>query len=535
EGLPAVVTIALAIGVQRMARRNVLVRRLPAVETLGSVTVICSDKTGTLTRGVMVLRELQGPDSLRLLDAAAACCDAELQSGGEHGLGDPTELAILVEARARGIERAQIERERPRVNVAPFDPVRKRMSIERADGTLYVKGAAESVLPLCVTRDPELEEQAAAMAARGLRVLAVAVGKGSEEAQLQLLGFVGIADPPRPEAIEAVRVARGAGIATVMITGDHPATARAIARELGISSENDGQAEVVHARATPNDKLEIVRRWKSRGAIVAMTGDGVNDAPALREAHVGIAMGKGGTEVTREASDIVLADDNFASIVAGVAEGRGVFLNIRKALVYLLAGNTGELLVMLIAAMVGLPLPLLPLHLLWINLMTDGFPALALVMDAADPDALQQPPRDPKQPILGRVEWRMILLEGCTQAGLSLGVFIWALQSRDVSEARNLAFSTLVFGEVLRAFGARSATRTFWELPIRSHARLLGVAVLTVALQLAIHHFSAARALFQLEALSLPDCMLTLALGLVPLVLKESLKLATRNEAATSA
>jgi Ca2+-transporting ATPase len=256
----------------------------------------------------------------------------------------------------------------------------KRMSIERADGRLYIKGAVESVLPLCVAGVDDALQANAQMAGCGLRVLAVAVARASAEREATLLGLIGIADPPRQEAIEAVAAARAAGITTVMITGDHPVTARAIARELGIASD-DVFDDVVHARATPEEKLAIVRRWKTRGAIVAMTGDGVNDAPALREAHIGIAMGLTGTEVTREASDMVLADDNFASIVAAIREGRGIFDNIRKTLVYLLSGNTAELAVMLLAALGGLPLPLLPLHLLWINVVTDGLPALALVVD----------------------------------------------------------------------------------------------------------------------------------------------------------
>ena len=372
EGLPAVVTIALAVGVQRMAARNVLVRRLSAVETLGCATVICTDKTGTLTTGVMRVRELWGPDHTRLLSAAAACCDAEIGRDGHAGVGDPTELAILIAAAERGIHRDEIERTNPRVTVIPFDSVQKRMSIERADGLVYIKGAVESVLPLCVAGVDDASQANTGMAERGLRIIAVAVAPPGTEPRATLLGLIGIADPPRPEAIAAVAAARAAGITTVMITGDHPVTARAIARELGILSSPDAPDERVHARATPEDKIRIVREWKTRGAIVAMTGDGVNDAPALREAQIGIAMGLTGTEVTREASDMVLADDNFASIVAAVREGRGIFDNIRKTLVYLLSGNTAELTVMLVAAVGGMPLPLLPLHLLWINIVTES-------------------------------------------------------------------------------------------------------------------------------------------------------------------
>ncbi len=475
EGLPAIVTIALAIGVQRMAARHVLVRRLPAVETLGSATVICTDKTGTLTTGVMTVRELWGADHGQLVDAACACCDAELAADGRTGTGDPTEIALLVAGAERGLRKEDLERARPRRETNPFDPDRKRMSIRRADGVLYVKGAPDLLFPLCV---------------------AGSVGAGE---------------------------ANG-----VMITGDHPLTAAAIARELGIVRAGEDPAEVVHARATPQDKLRIVRAWKERGAVVAMTGDGVNDAPALREAHIGIAMGRTGTEVTREASDMVLTDDNFASIVAAVREGRGIFDNIRKTLVYLLAGNAGELLVMLVAAIAGLPLPLLPLHLLWINLATDGFPALALVMDPADEDVLRRPPRAPAEPMLGRREWTNIVWTGALQAAVTLSVFIWALRTRDLGEARNLAFTTLVFGELFRSFASRSATKVFWEVGAFTNLRLLGVVVVSAMVQIGIHHIPALEALFQIRDLPVGDCALTLLFGLIPVTALEVTKLARR-------
>jgi P-type Ca2+ transporter type 2C len=529
EGLPATVTIALAIGVQRMAARNVLVRRLHAVETLGCATTICTDKTGTLTTGVMTVREIIAKDEQRLLDVAAACCDAELGPDQTNGVGDPTEVALLSAAAKRAIVRDVIERERPRVTVLPFDSQRKRMSIQRSDGVLYVKGAVESVLSVCTSGTEGIEASNAELAGKGLRVLAVAVGRGDVEAELECLGLVGIADPPRAEAVDAVRRARSAGITTVMITGDHRATAHAIAREMGILGDADEPEQRVHARATPEDKLRIVRNWKQRGAIVAMTGDGVNDAPALREADIGIAMGKTGTEVTREASDIVLADDNFASIVAAIREGRGIFDNIRKTVMYLLAGNAGELLVMLVAALLGLPLPLLPLHLLWINLVTDGLPALALVIEPPAEDVLERPARAPTEPLLGRKEWTAIVLTGVLQAGVTLGVFVWALQTRDVDTARNLAFSTLVFGELLRAFAARSPTRLFLELGAFSNRPLLVVLGVSLALQLLIHQLPFTQSLFRVTALSLFDWALTLALGLVPVSLLEIAKLVRRS------
>ncbi len=282
EGLPAIVTIALALGVQRMATRHVLIRRLPAVEALGCASVICTDKTGTLTTGVMTVRELWGIDHHTLLFAAAACCDAELQTDGRTGVGDPTEVAILRAAAERGIARDTIECERPRVWTAPFDALRKRMSVLRADGVIYVKGALEVLLDAAAGEHGDVLRAHEEMAVRGLRVLAVATGREGEPEVLHLLGLIGIADPPRTQAIEAVAAARQAGITTVMITGDHPVTAHAIARELGIVLPGESAEGLVHARTTPEEKLRIVQQWRSRGAVVAMTGDGVNDAPALR-------------------------------------------------------------------------------------------------------------------------------------------------------------------------------------------------------------------------------------------------------------
>jgi Ca2+-transporting ATPase len=385
------------------------------------------------------------------------------------------------------------------------------------------------LFPLCAAGTAGAAEANAEMAARGLRVLAVAVGTGTAEADLTLLGLAAIADPPRSEAIEAVAAARAAGIRTVMITGDHPVTAHAIARELGIVRDGEDDAGRVHARATPEQKLTIVRGWKQRGAVVAMTGDGVNDAPALREAHIGIAMGKTGTEVTREASDMVLADDNFASIVAAVREGRGIFDNIRKTLVYLLIGNAAELAIMLAAAVAGLPLPLLPLHLLWINLVTDGLPALALVMDPPDPDALRRPPRSPAEPMLGRREWIGITAVGALEAAIVLGVFVWALRAADIGVARALAFDTLVVSELGRAFAARSPTRLFGQVGVFTNLRLIAVVAVSLLVQFGLHAIPALARLFQLTELPPSDRVLPLVLGLVPVTAVELAKLVRRR------
>ncbi|MEZ4385638.1 MAG: cation-translocating P-type ATPase [Nannocystaceae bacterium] len=546
EGLPAVVTIALAVGVQRMARRRVLIRRLQAVETLGCVTVICTDKTGTLTAGVMTLRELWGGDDDRLLDAAAACCDADYDAATDEGVGDPTEVAILRAAAARGVLRPAIEEARPRLHERPFDAERKRMSIARADGRLYVKGAVESLLPRAVAADVAAIERANDdLASRGLRVLAVAVRDLSPaerdadaeppvEADLELVGLLGLADPPRPEVIDAIATAHAAGIETVMITGDHPRTAHAIARELGLLERPRGARAGepparVHARATPAEKIAIVRAWRERGAVVAMTGDGINDAPALREADVGIAMGESGTEVTREAGDVVLTADNFADILAGVREGRGVFANIRKSLVYLLAGNTGELGVMLSASLLGLPIPFLPLQILWINLATDGLPALALVMDPTDPAVMDAPPRDPAEPILGRREWRQIALIGLLNAALVVAAFAWALARRDLETARAFAFCVLVLGELFRALAARSARRTFWEVGVLSNRRLVAVILASLVIQLGLLRWPVSAGFFGFGPLSDGDTLLALALALVPVSVLEVLKLGARR------
>jgi P-type Ca2+ transporter type 2C len=527
EGLPAVVTIALAVGVQRMAKRHVLVRHLPSVETLGSVTVIVTDKTGTLTTGRMVLRETWG-DADAVLRAAAADVDASLDETGAWGVGDPTELAILVAAKARGVGAPEIDAANPRVRVNPFDAERKRMSTLRRDGVLYVKGALGGMVPLCVGGTEGAEAAATAMASKGLRVLAVATGRGAEEVGLTLVGLVGIADPPRPEAVRAIAEARAAGVRVVVATGDAKVTAEAIAREMGIVRAGEEAAESVHARITPEGKLQLVRALKEKGEVVAMTGDGTNDAPALKEAHIGIAMGIAGTEVTREAADMVLADDNFASVVAAVREGRSIFDNIQKTLVYLLAGNAGELLTLLVAAALGLPLPLLPLQLLWVNLMTDGLPALALVTDPADDEVLARPPRPPSAPMLGRAEWLAIGGRGLLVGGATLGAFAYELGHDTLRHARSTAFAVLVFAQIFNAFAARSLTRTFLSVGPFSNPRLLAVSAATVLLQLGLMAFGPTRRLFDLGPFSARVVLIGLVAGLAPMVVTEVVKVARR-------
>jgi Ca2+-transporting ATPase len=590
-----------------MVRRNALVRRLPSVETLGSAEVICTDKTGTLTVGEMTARKLVTSDGIftvsgegyatdgaifadgaeadpsadavlrGLLQTAAGCNDAEVtrRDGRPGVVGDPTEGALLIVAAKAGITRDAVEAAMPRLGAIPFDSDRKRMTvIRRREGKAwaFVKGAPEVILERCSTiltaRGAEalteserarMLEASALMANDALRVLALAeravdglpeAGSNQPreediERSLTFLGLVGLQDPPRAEAREAVQKCKRAGIRTVMITGDHPDTARAIAREIGILERGDEvivgreldalrdaalvervKHASVYARVTAEHKLRIVRAWKAQGAVVAMTGDGVNDAPALKEASIGIAMGISGTEVTKEAADMVITDDNFASIVAAVEEGRGIFDNIRKTLAYLMAGNAGELAVMLMAVLIGWPLPLLPIQLLWINLVTDGLPALALATDPIDPGVLSRPPQRPDAQLMDRAFLGRLALTGFLTATAALVAFGYEFRiDRNVVDARNAAFSVLVIAELFRSFGARSETRTVWEVGLFSNLRLFVIVLASFGLQLVIHHSPVFEELFGTQPISLLQCVAWIGLGSLPLITLESLKL----------
>lgn len=603
EGLPAVVTIALAVGVMRMARRQALVRRLAAVETLGSANVICTDKTGTLTVGQMTVRSLDvagrsfavtgegyGPNGAvmrvdeaepddedrRLLAELAAvlvgCNDAHLRTLGDRWevVGDPTEGALLAAGLKLGVGRDGLDAEEPRLHAWPFDSDRKRMSVLRqrpaGDVRLLVKGAPEVVLERCtamLTRDgirpitdadrASLVARQQELTARALRVLAAAhktddasVARGEAdvvERGLVFVGLVGMYDPPRPEVLAATAKCRSAGIRVVMITGDHPQTARAVAAELGIAQPDDpvltgpelqaldenGLAEAVerttvYARVTAEHKLRIVRAWQARGAVVAMTGDGVNDAPALRGADIGIAMGQTGTEVTKAAADMVIADDNFASIVAAVEEGRGIYANIRKTLLYLLAGNCGELLLITACVVGGLPMPLLPIHLLWINLVTDGLPALCLATDPIDADVMQAPPRARTERLTDRAFLTSLLLTGTLTAALAMAVFLYGLAYEDTATARTHAFAALVFAELLRAFSSRSETGSVFAVGIFSNLRLAFVVAATFTVQIASHHVDVLRTLLRTERLPWSECVALIALSTLPVAVLEAWK-----------
>jgi Ca2+-transporting ATPase len=535
EALPAVVTISLAIGVQRMAKRNALIRRLPAVETLGATTVICSDKTGTLTKDEMTVRrivvghhifELSGSgydpagafhlkgdptepsdELIELLQAGALCNDAKLVRDGEQWdmVGDPTEGAIVVAAAKAGLHKANLEKDFPRVDEVPFTSETKRMTTlhRTEDGHVaYIKGAPEVLLPVCDAwltakgeepMDANVREHllaaAQAMAGDALRVLGIAkiaVGHVKHaESGLTLLGLVGMIDPPRPEAKAAVAECHAAGIKVVMITGDHPVTAQAIAMELGILArgkvvtgpelETMSDAALaervetidVYARVSPAHKLKVVAALQSRGHVVAMTGDGVNDAPALKKADIGIAMGITGTDVTKEAAAMTLTDDNFASIVAAVEEGRIIFGNIKKYLMYLLSSNIGEISIMTLASLLGVPLPLSAVQILYVNLATDGLPALALAVDPPESDLMTKKPRNTRRGIFNRRVVLLMLVSGLWSMVANMGLFLWALNSgRSTSEAMTMTFVCLVLIQFFNAYNFRSQTYSVFFRPL---------------------------------------------------------------------
>ena len=607
EGLPAIVTVALALGVQRMAKRRALVRRLHAVETLGATNVICSDKTGTLTVGEMTVRALWVPECeylvggegyapegaitvdgrppageagsglQRALLVLVGCNGAALSRDGEQWtvVGDPTEGALLVAGLKAGVSTSTVDGRHPRLLEHPFDSDRKRMTIVREAGggarVAHVKGAPDVLLDLCThvhgggraqpmsPGDRErITAQMEAMASRGLRVLAAAqrellpdapFARASDvESGLTFVGLAGLVDPPRPQAKAAVALAQRAGIRVVMITGDHPRTAGAIARELGIATsgsevlagaeldrlDDDRFAQrveqvAVYARVTASHKLRIVRAWKARGAVVAMTGDGVNDAPAIRGADVGIAMGRTGTEVTKEASDIVITDDDFASIVAAVEQGRGTYDNIRKTLQYLLSGNVGELLLMTGAVALGLPLALLPVQLLWINLVTDGLPALCLATDPIDAGVMQRPPRRRSDSLMDRAFIGRVVLTGLLTAGVALAVYLHSLDRYPVEMARAHAFSALVYAELLRSFGARSDSVPVWRLGLLSNLKLAAVVAVSLAIQLVMPHVGLFGRVFEVPDMPIGHCLVLVVVGAVPLAVLELLKVVRRR------
>ncbi len=591
EGLAAVTIVVLSLGTQRMAKRNAIVRTLAAVETLGSATVICTDKTGTLTQNRMAVREISaagGHDGLLL--AGALCNNATLAQDGARRsvLGDPTEGALKVAALEAGLDLAQLESRYPRVGEIPFSSERKRMSTLHADGErrlLMAKGAPDMLLDCCTHeatgdgrveltqhRRAEILASVEGMAGKALRPLGFARRELPADAQadallesgLAWLGVVGMIDPPRAEAAGAVRTAQAAGVRVVMMTGDHPATARAIAAELGIAAHESRvvlgselsamtPAEVqavavevgVFARVSPEHKLALVRALHASGEVVAMTGDGGNDAPALKAADIGIAMGITGTDVAKEAADIVLADDNFASIVAAIEEGRAIYANIQKFLRYLLATNLGEVLVVffgvVFAAAIGLPagagqalvLPLLATQILWINLVTDSLPALALGVDPADPGVMRRAPRDPLEGVITTTMWAGIALAAVVvgagtllalDAGLPGGLIEGA---GSVERARTLAFNTLVMFELFNVFCARSDRDGALHGLFANAWLWLSVAT-AAALQFAVIYVPALQRAFGTVALDAGDWLLCTGIACAVVAARELEKAARR-------
>ncbi len=611
EGLPTVVTVTLALGIRAMVRHNVLLRRLPSIEAIGAATVICSDKTGTLTQNAMTVVQVWGGTGLitvtgtgydpagsfqragaeidvdkeidlRSLLASGYICnhsDTYLSDDGWHALGDPTEAALRVAALKAN---AQVSRGET-VEEFGFTPDRKRMSIVERSGSTVVshcKGAPETVLEQCTSilvegqklpLSPALRTEAElayrGMADNGRRTLAVASRELSAsdpnhawsldeaESELTLLGIVGIEDPPRPEVPGAIRLARQAGIRVIMITGDAPETALAISRRIGLNCQtavtgrqleqmDDTQLQlslregVLFARSQPEDKLRIISALRKDGEVVAMTGDGVNDAPALKQADIGIAMGKRGTDVAKGAADIILTDDNFASIINGVAEGRRQFGNIQKFVGYLLASNTGEVLAVLLNIFIGGPLILLPVQILWMNLVTDGLTAVALGVENADPDNMSKPPRKPSAPILDRVSLTMIVLLGAYLGGGALYLFYHLLEAgHDLVVAQTVAFTGLVVMEKLNVFAFRSRRYSIAKVGLFSN-RLLIVAVgLTLSFQLCAVYLPLLQGPLHTIAIGWDEWKLILLVAapvfVVPEFVKWLLRLSARDETAS--
>jgi Ca2+-transporting ATPase len=561
EGLATVVTIGLALGVRRMAAQGAIIRRLPAVETLGSTTILLTDKTGTLTQNRMRLEAVALPggatgriDSLpeplaaQIAQVAALCNDATL----EPPMGDPLEVALLEAVGARAV--ADLRRHHPRLDAIPFESERRRMTTLHRDGAmalLLMKGAAEEVtgraaksagaigrpVPLSEADRAAVLRSAAEMAGQGMRVLALArrelpgvpADLATAERDLELVGLVGLRDPARPEAVGAVAEARSAGIQLRMVTGDHAGTARAIASEVGLGEElgavvdgatlrrgigsEDLPSATVYARVDPDQKLELVEAFQARGHVVAVTGDGVNDAPALKRADIGVAMGRSGSDVAREAADMVITDDNLATIVAAIREGRGIYDNIRKVVDYLVAGNLSEITVVVSCLLLfpALGIPLLPLQLLWVNLLTDGFPALALGVDPADPALMLQPPRAARSRLLsGRraanLFGRGLLIASSAVGSLAVARFAW---DEPWAHARAVMFTVLVVAHLLYAFAVRRATApaSAW-LPVS--------VVLGIVLQLGIVVWAPAHEVFGTASLSPREWLLVLIGGILP-------------------
>jgi Ca2+-transporting ATPase len=595
EGLQIVSTIVLAIGVQRLVKLNAIVRTLPSVETLGSTTVICSDKTGTLTQNKMTvvegwtggnrvdfrnapLPEELDSDERRLLQAALLCTDAHLKmlpDGKHETAGDPTETAIVDVALALKMNKVTLEEQFPRVGEVPFDSERKRMAtinrMEEEQLRVNVKGGLDEVLsvstqihihgkvrPITDEDRETIREENHRMALSALRVLAVAykdidalpaeVSAETVEQELVFTGLLGLIDPARPEVVEAVKKCKSAGIRPVMITGDHKVTAVAIAAEIGIYREGDKaitgtdlvemsdealyrdvQDYAVYARVAPEHKVRIVKAWQSQGEIVAMTGDGVNDAPALKQADIGVAMGIVGTEVAKDASDVILTDDNFATIVGAVEEGRRIYDNILKAIQFLLSANVGEVLLIFIASIFNIGNPLTPILILWINLVTDSLPALALSMDPAENDIMTRQPRDPRKGFFSRgMIWR-IIYQGATIGLISLAAYMIGVRDGGQPLGQTMAFAVLGFSQFFHIRNLHSNRRSSFRTSIFSNKPLLGAIFISALLLLAVLMIPAVRDIFGVVVMDPMHWIYVGVLSLVPIVVVEMVKLMRLN------
>ncbi len=593
EGLPAIVTIVLSIGVQRMVKKNAIIRRLPAVETLGSASVICSDKTGTLTQNRMTLIRAvtdsgadekisheNGEEIKRLLTYGTLCCDGSVavdENGVEHPVGDPTETSIISAAMKNGMTKEALSEAYPRVAEIPFDSDRKLMTtVNVIDGknVVIVKGAFDVMAKRCVAGNIDAAAKYCdEMSAAALRVLAIGYKtidtvpeeptSDELESGLTFMGLVGMIDPPRPEAAEAVKLCRRAGIKPVMITGDHVVTASAIARELGIQTESgkaitgaeldrmsdeelDSEIENidVYARVSPENKIRIVKAWQKKDQVVSMTGDGVNDAPALKAADIGCAMGITGTDVAKGAADMTLTDDNFATIVDAVREGRGIYANIKKVVGFLLGTNIGEVLLVFFAMILWHKTPLLSMHLLWINLVTDSMPAIALGMEPVEEGVMDEPPKHKNEGIFAGGLGIKVILQGALFALLSLVAFVIGVMSTNdvsggifeimknpdinISGGQTLAFMVLSLSQVIQAFNMRS-NRSLFKIGFFTNKKLNGAALISLAL-VALVLFTPLHTVFQLEFLSWKLYLIGLGLSFVPIVITEIVKFFGRKK-----
>lgn len=558
EGLPAIVTIVLALGVQRMVKINTIVRKLPAVETLGSVSIVCTDKTGTLTQNKMTVLESFGDENV-LIKGMALCNDAVMKESVR--IGDPTELALLDFAVAKGIDLEKLLAENPRIEEKSFDSNRKMMTTvhEGQDGQLvgYTKGAVDQLLLSCDYilidgKARQLEEAdkkgildaTYAMAKRSLRVLGLAVRHGDRrpiEEGLIFVGLCGMTDPPRPEAKNAIEVFKLAGVSTIMITGDHRDTALAIAAELGITDKEEEcvtgdilasmtQEELnqrvmdikVFARVSPKHKVMIVKAFQSHGHIVSMTGDGVNDGPSLKAADIGVAMGITGTDVAKGASDVILTDDNFATIESAIEEGRNIYSNIKKSVLFLLSSNFGEMLTMFTAVVLGLVAPLRAVHILWVNLITDSLPALALGVDPGNKDIMKEGPRDPEEGIFAGGGYYVTLYFGIVIAAVTLLAFIMAPEG-DLERAQTYAFTVLAISQLFNAIGMRDLQKSVFLMNHVENKMMLVALFTGLLLQLAVTEISIFNSLFETVHLSFGEWVKLIILSSAPLLAHELL------------